>query len=159
MTECAGMQLPTIIYDKMDVWHTYWMLLYNQFNNDINIANRGPIYPEMNGDRFKQKVVEYWGEWYLEPKIRYKFVEKHRRVLPKFLNAVADADATSIVEQGSTLDLVKFSNPTEVLVDKVWSIMQEAKQKQSSYSDFHQVAQDREQIINRINSNLDLKNF
>lgn len=159
VTECAGMQLPTVIYDKMDWWHSYWMLLYNQFNNNINIANRGPIYPEMTGDKFKEKVVEYWGQWYLEPKKRYKLAQQHRRVLSKFLALDLTTESTSIVEQGSKLDLVKFSNPTEVAVDRLWKIMQEAKQKQKSYSDFHQVEQDRAEIIKRINTGLNLQNF
>jgi hypothetical protein len=153
------MQLPTVIYDKLSQWHTYWMLLYNQVNNNINIANRGPIYPEVNGDKFKQKVVEHWGEWYLEPKKRYKLAQQHKRVLGKFLTPDYNAQATSVVEQGSKLDMVRFANPTEVTVDKIWQIMQESKAKSPTYSDYHQVAEDRAAIIKNINSGLHLKNF
>ena len=35
VTECAGMQLPTLILENMSTWHSYWMLLYNQFNNNV----------------------------------------------------------------------------------------------------------------------------
>lgn len=159
VTECAGMQLPTVIFDKMDWWHSYWMLLYNQVNNNINIANRGPIYPELVGDRFKEKVVEYWGEWYLDPKQRYKLAQKHKRVLSKFLTPAQGADNTSIVEQGSKVDLVRFANPTDVAVDRLLKIIEESKQKRNSYSDYHQVAEDRTQIIKRINTGLNLQNF
>lgn len=154
VTECAGMQLPTLILESMDQWHSYWMLLYNQFNNNINIANRGPIYPELVGQGFPEKIVELWGEWYLDPKKRYQMVNKHKKVLSKFLAVSNNRGDKQIVQSDLNLDMVKFSNPTQVAVDKIWDIVSTFKHRNASLADHHEIAEERAKLVSSINTEM-----
>jgi hypothetical protein len=151
VTECAGMQLPTLILENMSTWHSYWMLLYNQFNNNVNIANSGPVYPELVGQGFPEKVVELWGEWYLDPKKRYQMVNKHKNVLSKFLPAQSTMDGKHVLQRNADLNLIRFSNPTQVAVDKIWEAVSTFKNRHSSLGDHHQITQERARLVSIIN--------
>ena len=62
VTECAIFQIPTVIADPLNYLQTYLTYLYNSFNNDLNIALKGEIYPELlDGRSHPGKVAEYWG--------------------------------------------------------------------------------------------------
>ena len=56
--ECAAMQLPTIAASKISWLQTYYTLLYNNFNADINIALEGEAFPELLGQYFPSKIAE-----------------------------------------------------------------------------------------------------
>jgi lipid A disaccharide synthetase len=47
VSECAAGQLPTMILDDIPGWKAYYTLLYNSFNNDLNISVSGEAYPEL----------------------------------------------------------------------------------------------------------------
>jgi len=47
VAEAATFQLPTIILDSASFGTTYYNYLWNFFRNDLNIAKKGEIYPEL----------------------------------------------------------------------------------------------------------------
>lgn len=81
VSECAGLQLPILIMDAKGDWEAYYILLQNQFHSDINIAVNGEIYPELVAMNFPEKISELWGEFYLNPKMRYQYMKRHDKVL------------------------------------------------------------------------------
>lgn len=152
VTECAGLQLPTLILDKMDGWHTYWMLLYNQFNNNLSIAARGEVYPELAGMNFPGKLIELWGEWYLNPKMRYKYIRRFDKLqlLPQFLPEASGADTKQVVQNNMPFEY--FRNPREVVADKLWETVQEFDSRSRNPADHHQVVKERKGFIAKINN-------
>lgn len=56
--ETAVMQLPVIAASSINFLQTYFTLLYNAFNSDINIALQGEAYPELLGQYFPEKISE-----------------------------------------------------------------------------------------------------
>lgn len=56
--ESAAMQLPIIAASCINFLQTYFTLLYNNFNADINIALNGEAYPELLGQYFPEKIAE-----------------------------------------------------------------------------------------------------
>ena len=143
------MQLPVLILDKMDAWHTYWMLLYNQFNNSLSLAAKGEVYPELTGMAFPEKIVELWSDWYLNPKVRYQYVKRLHSVLPKFLPR---GPQDSLAVGADRLEYTRFDSPNEVVADKLWSIIQTFKARTSTPVDDHsKVRQVRSAVIADIN--------
>jgi len=61
VAECAALHLPTVILSNLTFFQAYFTLLYNSFNNNLNIALNGEAFPELLGQAFPEKVVEYWG--------------------------------------------------------------------------------------------------
>ena len=61
VAECAALHLPIVILNHLSFFQAYFTLLYNSFNNNLNIALGGEAYPELLGQAFPEKVVEYWG--------------------------------------------------------------------------------------------------
>ena len=59
-TECATYHLPSVIISNLSFSQAYLSLLYNSFNNNLNIALNGEAYPECLGQAFPAKIVEYW---------------------------------------------------------------------------------------------------
>ena len=151
ISECAGMQLPTLILDKMDAYHTYYMLLYNNFNNNLNIAIDGEIYPELTGRAFPSKIVELWGEFYLSPKIKDHFIKRFNRLLPQCLPPSNKEHAKKALVENN-LELVRFDNPREVVADKLWEMISIFKARSTESSTHHVVEKDRKKIIRRINN-------
>jgi hypothetical protein len=141
------MQLPTLILDKMDAWHTYWMHLYNQFNNDLSIAARGEIYPELANMNFGGKIAELWAEWYLNSKMRYSYIKRHSKVLPKMLPAALAGETKAVSERG--LEFKRFGNPREVVASKLTSIMG-AFQARPATVEHWDIPKERKQLIDRL---------
>mmetsp|Transcript_15083 Transcript_15083/g.17403 ORF Transcript_15083/g.17403 Transcript_15083/m.17403 type:complete len:523 (+) Transcript_15083:56-1624(+) len=89
--ECAVYQLPTMVVDKSGFFDTYFALLYNSFTSDVNIARNGEIYPELHhGQANPAKVSDVWKDWYLKPKLRFRYVNLYEKYIPKFFPEVAD---------------------------------------------------------------------
>jgi hypothetical protein len=143
------MQLPVLILDKMDGWHTYWMLLYNQFNNNLSLAAKGEVYPELAGMAFPEKIVELWSEWYLNPKVRYQYIKRLHSVLPRFLPR---GPQDSLAVGANRLEYTRFENPQEVVADKLWTILQTFKAKAGpALQDHSQARKARTAVIADIN--------
>jgi hypothetical protein len=58
VVECAMFQLPTMIMDKRSGWYSYFTLLYNVYNSDLNMGVDGEVYPELIAQNFPEKVAE-----------------------------------------------------------------------------------------------------
>lgn len=56
--ECAVMQLPVIAASCINALQTYYTLLYNFFNVDLNILLEGDAFPEILGQYFPEKIAE-----------------------------------------------------------------------------------------------------
>jgi len=100
----------------MDDWHTYMMLLYNNWNNDLNITVNGEIFPELTGQNFPEKIAELWEEWYRKPKVRYEYIKKLATVLPKMLPESSDS-SSEIIQEG--LEFKRFANPRIVIKNQL----------------------------------------
>jgi hypothetical protein len=136
--------------DKMDGWHTYWMLLNNNFNNNLNIAVSGEIYPELAGMNFSEKLVELWGEWYLNPKSRYSYIKRFNKLLPKCLPEEKVTDSKAVAE--GNMEMRRFSNPREVMADRLWEIVSSFANTNKKAESHHIVAKERKDILARINA-------
>ena len=142
------MQLPTLILEQLDFFHTYFMLLYNQFNNELSWAAKGEIYPELAGQNFPEKVAEIWGQWYLEPKIKYQFMKRFERVLPQFL-PIPEVHHTQVLTQEG-MEFERFANPEIVLgekLDQIISTYQETKERDIPYYKIEDTRSEMLQIV------------
>jgi lipid A disaccharide synthetase len=83
--ECAALHLPIVILNHLSFWQAYFTLLYNSFNNNLNIALGGEAYPELLGQAFPEKIVEYWGEWFEKPRKKYDIIERFENISVKLL--------------------------------------------------------------------------
>ena len=144
------MQLPTLILDTMDWWHTYWMLLYNQFNNNISIAAKGEIFPELAGMNFSEKLVELWSDWYINPKAKYQLVKRFNKILPKFLPQTIETSDQHMVD--GKIEFSRFGNPQEVAADKLWEIITTFKSRSATPADHHFVEKERKDLIGKLNT-------
>ena len=83
--EASAFQLPTVILDHSGFTKSYRSLLFNVYENELNIQAEGQVLPEMLGRNFGRKLNELWEEWYDKPKKRYRLAEKTSRYLLELL--------------------------------------------------------------------------
>lgn len=69
--ECFGMHLPVLISDNFSWADSYRILYLDTFSSEFNKMVRGEHIPELVGQNFPRKVVEYWSEWMINPQIKY----------------------------------------------------------------------------------------
>jgi len=106
--------------DDMGKWDSYYTGLYNNVGNDLSIALGGEVYPELVGMNFPEKLVELWGEWYLDPKIKYRYMKRFDKLLLRMLPPCADdAGDTELVQ-----DDLKFRRYEEPLVNVAKNVLQ-----------------------------------
>ena len=118
VSECAGLQLPILIMDAKGDWEAYYILLQNQFHSDINIAVNGEIYPELVAMNFPEKISELWGEFYLNPKMRYQYMKRHDKVLLQMQPECGnDESATELVQD--SLNFRRYHEPRSNTVNSV----------------------------------------
>lgn len=86
--ECAAYHLPAVIISKLSFFEAYVSLLYNSFNNPLNIAINGEAYPECLGQVFPEKITEYWSEWFEKPSRKYDIVQRFENIVVKLLPEV-----------------------------------------------------------------------
>lgn len=108
--ECAVMQLPIQILDHSHFVKSYISLLYNVYENDINILDNGEVLPELVGRNFAGKIVEFWSEWYESPKHRYKLAVKTNKLLIDFLPKPSTNEQNTSIAVGSDVFTI-YSNP------------------------------------------------
>ena len=83
--ECTAFQLPTVILDNSNFFHSYVNLMYNVHSSELNWTAHGEVLPETTGRNFGEKVAEFWGNWFVAPKSRYKLAQRCNRFLLGFL--------------------------------------------------------------------------
>lgn len=83
--ECAAFQLPTVILNNRNFFQNYVTLLYNTFDSEINLLKDGDVYPEMAGRFFPEKIIEFWQEWFIKPKTRFRLAIETNKRLFEFL--------------------------------------------------------------------------
>eukprot|EP01017_Pseudomicrothorax_dubius_P040117 TRINITY_DN6235_c0_g1_i1.p1 TRINITY_DN6235_c0_g1~~TRINITY_DN6235_c0_g1_i1.p1 ORF type:complete len:520 (-),score=148.07 TRINITY_DN6235_c0_g1_i1:513-2072(-) len=89
--ECAAAQLPTMIIDNLSHIHSYYMLLYNSFNNDLNIAIKGEGYPEItNGEISPYKVSIVLKQFFENPKLKFTFIQRYEKLMSNLHPEVTD---------------------------------------------------------------------
>jgi len=89
VAEVALYQVPTMVVDKSGFFDTYFALLYNSFTCDVNIARNGEIYPELHhGQANPAKVADVWKDWFLKPKLRFRYVNLYEKYIPKLFPEV-----------------------------------------------------------------------
>lgn len=150
VSEAAALQLSTLILDKADNWHTYMMLLYNNFNNDLNITVNGEIFPELTGQNFPEKVAELWEEWYRKPKIRYEYIKKLTTVIPRMLPE-SDATTSDIIQEG--MEFKRFGNPSNVINSQLSNFID--TYDRVGHSEQHSLQDYRKLVIGEMNDDLD----
>jgi hypothetical protein len=134
----------------MDDWHTYFMLLYNNWNNDLNITVNGEIFPELTGQNFPEKVAEIWEEWYRKPKVRYEYIKKLTNVIPKMLPESSET-SNEIIQEG--LEFKRFANPKSVISSQLVSFI-EAYDNSAEFES-HNLSDKRKLVIGKMNNDLD----
>lgn len=105
------------------------MLLYNTFNNDLNITAMGEIYPELTGQNFPEKVAELWEEWYRDPKKRYDYIKRLSKVIPRML---PDAEDTTQEISQEGLSFKRFANPHNLLINRLGHFLDVSKSSRSA---------------------------
>jgi len=123
VAECAAYHLPTVILNNTSFFQSYFTLLYNSFNNDLNIALNGEAYPECLGQAFPEKIVEYWGEWFEKPSKKYDLVARFENIVTQLLpqaegEAVEEKLETKALAV-STIPFNKYYNPEYLAAKKV----------------------------------------
>lgn len=118
--------------DNMNIWHSYWTLLYNGFHNDLSIALNGEVYPELIGMNFPEKFVELWGEWYVNPSMRYKFMKRFDNLLKKMLPESPSDDGSSELVQDS-VSFKRCEEPRAFAARRVLEVAQDFKQNRQAY--------------------------
>ena len=109
--ECAAFQLPTVILNERNFFQNYVALLYNTFDSEINLLKDGDVYPEMMGRFFPEKISEFWENWFLKPKSRYRLaVETNKRLL-EFLPEPENKESLTI----DSATFTPFAEPELVL--------------------------------------------
>jgi len=151
VSEAAALQLSTLILDKMDPWHTYMMLILNNWNNDLNITVEGEIFPELTGQNFPEKVAELWEDWYRNPKLRYDYIKKLTSVIPRMLPE-SDTTTQEIIEEG--LEFKRFGNPQQVINSQLQYFIDtyESCEKESTE---HSLQDQRKLVIGQMNDDMD----
>jgi len=123
VTECAALHLPTIILNNVSFFQAYFTLLYNSFNNNLNLALNGEAYPELLGQAFPEKIVEYWGEWFERPKKKYDVLERFENINLQLLPEVAGEQVEGHIETKAIaekdLQFYKFYDPEYLAARKV----------------------------------------
>lgn len=99
--ECAAMQLPTQILNHSGFFKSYLSLLYNVYENDINILADGEVLPELLGRNFGAKIAEFWSQWLESPKQRYKLAVKTNKLLIQMLPKPSINEEGTLIAVGS----------------------------------------------------------
>ena len=95
------------------------MLLYSSFNNDMNVAVHGEIFPELSGQNFPGKVAEWWEEWYLNPSSKYDYIKRLSKLLPKML-PVSTEQTHVVAQEGMTF--TKYASPRYAATESLHSL-------------------------------------
>jgi len=137
--ECVGMQLPTLVMDNHNWWDAYHTALYNEFNSDYAIALKGETYPELYNMMFSEKLCQLWGEIYTNPKMKYHWIKRHERILPKFLPEadMSTTTSTQLVREG--MSFREFEEPNAFTAKRMLELAAEWQEKRSSaeYKEFY----------------------
>lgn len=123
VNECAAYHLPTVILNKTTFFQAYSTLLYNSFRNNLNIAMNGEAYPECLGQAFPEKIIEYWGDWFEQPRKKYDLVNRFEhmvlRLLPEAGGEAVDQDVETKEIAETTLPFNKYFDPEYLAAKKI----------------------------------------
>jgi len=147
VSECAALQLPTLILEPMDPYTTYMMLLYNNFNNDLSIAAKGEIFPELSGQNFPDKVAEWWEEWQLNPSYKYDYIKRFSKLLPKML-PLATESTSNIAQEGMTFE--RFGNPSATAAASIGKLI--SAYRTMGPADTARLSEQREEMLNLVHN-------
>lgn len=78
VAEAAAMQLPLTVVDSIPLLQAYHTQLYNEWNNDLNIAVKGEVYQElMSVSATPYKIGQEMQKFFNDPKLRYFCAERY----------------------------------------------------------------------------------
>ncbi len=82
VSECAALQLPSVIVSNMPFIWAYLTQLYNNFYSDINYSILGEAYHELVSTAANPyKLADEIFDIYNDPKLRYHFSERYANVV------------------------------------------------------------------------------
>jgi len=109
VAEAATFQVPTVIVDPLSFGQTYCTYLYNSWRNDLNIAKNGEVYPELlNGRANPLKVAEILEEFFVNPKMKYKYVERYEKLISTLIPQARDQLKDRTQSTQLTVDNIVF---------------------------------------------------
>ncbi|KAL4429224.1 hypothetical protein ABPG74_022104 [Tetrahymena malaccensis] len=86
VSECAALQLPSVIISNMNFFYAYITQLYNNFYSDINFAIQGEAYHELVSTAANPyKLSDEIFDLYSDPKLRYHFAERYQNVVHQMI--------------------------------------------------------------------------
>jgi lipid A disaccharide synthetase len=87
--ECAALHLQTICLNYQSSVQSYFTSLYGQWENDINIAGNGEVFPEKwtgkGGDAFPSNIADTLCSWVLDPRLRFLTLQRLAHIVPSLL--------------------------------------------------------------------------
>jgi len=151
IAECAALHLPTVILSNLSFFQAYFTLLYNSFNNNLNIALNGEAYPEILGQVFPEKVVEYWGEWFEKPRKKYDVLERFENINLQLLPEAAGEQVEGHIETKAVaetdLEFYKFYDPEYLAAKKILEAAKAYDAANSTQPKRFQIKQTREGML------------
>ncbi len=133
--ESSVFQLPTVILDNSSFLSAYFKLMYNVYGSEFNWNAAGETLPETLGRNFGAKVSEFWENWFISPKSRFKLARKTNRQLFHLLPQIQHLRKGGIEEWEERGDAQSFINPNlvfERFLEEVYVGFQDVKHKSAS---------------------------
>ena len=130
--ESSVFQLPTVILDNSPFFGAYFKLMYNVQGSEFNWNYVGELLPETLGRNFGSKVSEFWENWFITPKSRYRLARKANKHLLDLLPEQPSSPNAPAKLFDEAKDYKTFLNPDLVLhnfLQKVYSEFRDVKQK------------------------------
>lgn len=122
VSECAALQLPSVVISNMNFFYAYITQLYNNFYSDINFALQGEAYHELISTAANPlKLSDEIFDIYSDPKLRYHFAERYSPVVHAMIPEANSQDniVTTDVATLSGVEVTNRSFTYETIAGKV----------------------------------------
>ncbi|EGR28294.1 lipid a-disaccharide synthase, putative [Ichthyophthirius multifiliis] len=103
VSECAALQLPSVIISNMPFVWAYLNQLYNNFNSDINYSIKGEAYHELISTAANPyKLADEIFDIYNDSKLRYHFADRYANVIHEMIpkNLTSSSASTELMNLG-----------------------------------------------------------
>jgi hypothetical protein len=127
--ECYAMHLPVLANDNLSRSDGYRCLYLDSFSTELNKFACGEIIPELVAMNFPSKVAELWGEWMINPKLKFKLMDTAYEEILKFLPYTGASD----MFEENRINYLATRKPDDILVENVMSLLENYQGIAESY--------------------------